>query len=127
VTLVLENEPPAVRARINPPRLTRVFHNFINNATDAMPKGGPIRIRFQLTDKELITEVQDCGKGIAPEIAGRLFQAFATYGKANGTGLGLSICRKIIQDHQGRIYAQNAPDGGAVFGFALPYEAAEPA
>lgn len=125
VTLVLENEPPNVRMRINPPRLTRVFHNFINNATDAMQSGGNIYLRFRLTDRELITEVQDSGKGIAPEIAGRLFQAFATYGKANGTGLGLSICKKIIQDHQGRIYAQNAPNGGAIFGFALPFDPAE--
>jgi two-component system sensor histidine kinase KdpD len=50
----------------------------------------------------------------------RLFQAFATHGKANGTGLGLSICKKIVQDHQGRIYARNVPGGGALFGFTLP-------
>jgi two-component system sensor histidine kinase KdpD len=34
--------------------------------------------------------------------------------------LGLSICKKIVQDHKGRIYARNVPNGGAVFGFTLP-------
>ena len=66
------------------------------------------------------TELQDTGKGIAPEIVDRLFQAFATHGKAHGTGLGLSICKKIVLDHHGRIYARNAEKGGAVFGFSLP-------
>ena len=41
-------------------------------------------------------------------------------GKAHGTGLGLSICKKIIEDHKGRIWARNEPGRGAVFAFALP-------
>jgi len=122
VTIQLENDPPDILTKINPPRLTRVFHNLIVNATDAMPNGGTITLRFQLKGSELITEIRDTGKGIAPEMKDRLFQAFATYGKANGTGLGLSICKKIILDHQGRIFAQNAATGGAVFGFAIPIE-----
>jgi signal transduction histidine kinase len=68
----------------------------------------------------MVTELQDSGKGIAPQILDRLFQAFATYGKSNGTGLGLSICKKIVQDHKGKIYARNVPNGGALFGFTLP-------
>ena len=60
------------------------------------------------------------GPGIAPEIADKLFEVFATFGKAHGTGLGLSICKKIIEDHKGRIWARNQPGSGAVFAFALP-------
>ena len=78
-------------------------------------------VAFAQAPEGLATEVEDTGKGIAPEIADRLFQAFATYGKANGTGLGLSICKKIVQDHKGKIYARNSTKGGgAVFGFTLP-------
>jgi signal transduction histidine kinase len=115
------NPPPSIMMRIDPQRLSRVFHNLIGNAADSMSSGGgKVKLRFIENDKELVTEMQDTGKGIAPEILDRLFQAFATFGKANGTGLGLSICKKIVQDHQGKIYARNAPEGGAIFGFALP-------
>ena len=69
---------------------------------------------------EVITEIEDTGPGIAPEMAGHLFEAFATFGKAHGTGLGLSICKRIIDDHHGRIWAQNQPGRGAIFCFALP-------
>jgi signal transduction histidine kinase len=88
-----------------------------------MPEGGEITLRFQNTGNEVITEVQDTGPGIAPEIADRLFQAFATFGKQHGTGLGLSICKKIVEDYDGRIFARNGPEGGAVFSFALPVRA----
>jgi len=68
----------------------------------------------------VVTELADTGPGIAPEIADRLFDAFVTHGKEYGTGLGLSICKKIIEDHGGRIWARNEPGGGAVFAFSLP-------
>src|SRR6266702_3559170 len=99
VAVELENEPPAVGLLINPKRLAHVFFNIVHNACDAMPDGGTIKHRFEQTGKEVVTEIEDTGRGIAPEIAPRLFEAFATYGKAQGTGLGLSICKKIVEDH----------------------------
>jgi signal transduction histidine kinase len=120
VTIEYVNPPPSIMLRIDPQRLSRVFHNLIGNAADALVTGGKVKLSFSKNDKEVITDLQDNGKGIAPEILDRLFQAFATYGKANGTGLGLSICKKIVQDHHGKIYARNAEGGGALFGFSLP-------
>jgi signal transduction histidine kinase len=120
VTLERENEPTSVRLAMNPRRLSRVFHNLIWNAVDAMPEGGRVRLRFHVTDAEVATEIADTGPGIAPEIADRLFEAFATFGKAKGTGLGLAICQRIVQEHHGRISARNQPGGGAVFAFSLP-------
>ena len=120
VTVELENPPPSVELSIHPKRLRRVFFNLVHNATDAMPEGGKIVLRFQATEKEVVTEVEDSGNGIAPEIADQLFHPFATHGKAHGTGLGLSICKRIIEDHQGWISARNQPGGGAVFSFGLP-------
>jgi two-component system sensor histidine kinase HydH len=120
VKVVLESEPPPVRLVFNPQRLTRVLVNLIGNAADAMRAGGEVRLRFHVTSKEVITELQDSGTGIAPEVMDRLFEAFATYGKDHGTGLGLCICKKIIEDHRGWITARNEPGAGAVFSFALP-------
>ncbi|MGO8931778.1 MAG: ATP-binding protein [Limisphaerales bacterium] len=120
VTLELENPPPSAEVLIHPKRLRRVFYNLVQNATDAMPEGGKIILRFQTTGAEVVTEIEDSGRGIAPEIASQLFEVFATHGKAHGTGLGLSICKRIIQDHQGWISARNRPGGGAVFSFGLP-------
>jgi signal transduction histidine kinase len=120
VTLELENPPPAVEVCVHPQRLRRVFYNLVHNATDAMPEGGKIIMRFHATEKEVVTELEDAGRGIPPEIAGQLFQAFVTHGKAHGTGLGLSICKRIIEDHQGWISARNKPGGGAVLSFGLP-------
>jgi signal transduction histidine kinase len=119
-TIEVTNEPPAVSLEINPKRLRRVFYNLIYNATEAMPQGGRIQLRFVERPGEVITEVEDSGPGIAPEIAGSLFEAFATFGKEHGTGLGLSICRKIVEDHGGWIAARNEPGSGAVFSFGLP-------
>jgi signal transduction histidine kinase len=116
----LQNEPPPLLVRFNPRRLSRVFHNLVHNAADMMPGGGVIYLRFKSDGKEIVTEVEDTGPGIAPEIADKLFEAFATFGKEQGTGLGLSICKKIVEDHQGRIWARNEPGRGAVFAFALP-------
>ena len=101
-------------------RLAHVFHNLIHNAVDAMPEGGTIFIRVHRSGNELITEIEDTGKGVAPEIFDRLFQPFATFGKDQGSGLGLSICNKIIEDHQGWIEPINEPGRGALFRFALP-------
>jgi signal transduction histidine kinase len=123
-TIELENEPPSLMLPLNPKRMRRVFHNLIHNSTDAMTGGGRILLRFQKNGNEVITEIEDTGPGIAPEIADQLFNAFATYGKAHGTGLGLSICKKIIEDHRGTISARNEPGRGAVFSFALPIQQA---
>ena len=126
VKLEYVNPVPATLVRINPQRLARVFHNLIGNAADAMSGGGVIKLRFSETPREITTELEDSGKGIAPQILSHLFQAFATFGKANGTGLGLSICKKIVEDHKGRISAHNVPNGGAAFTFTLPLAAADP-
>jgi signal transduction histidine kinase len=111
---------PLVKVPINPRRLSRVFYNLMFNAVDEMPEGGKIKLHFRTTPSELITEIEDTGEGIAPQILHKLFEAFETFGKSRGTGLGLSIAKKIVEEHGGRIYASNVPKGGALFGFALP-------
>jgi signal transduction histidine kinase len=123
VKLVVEEPPPSLKVRIQPQRLSRLFYNLLNNAVDELPDGGKIFLRFVTTPGELRIEIEDTGRGIAPEIAQSLFKPFATHGKAHGTGLGLTICRKIVEDHGGRIWAESGRRGrGATFCFTLPLE-----
>lgn len=116
----LQSSVPGVQVALDARRLNRVFFNLLNNATDFMPEGGRIFLRCRVEGNELVTEIEDTGPGIPPEMTDKLFQAFATHGKAHGTGLGLSICKKIVEDHSGRIWAKNEPGRGAIFCFALP-------
>lgn len=120
VGIEVELPLPEAMVPLDPRRLMRVFYNLLHNATDFMPDGGRIYIRCRLEGAEVITELEDTGSGIPAEMTGKLFQAFASHGKAHGTGLGLSICKKIVEDHGGRIWARNEPGRGAIFCFALP-------
>lgn len=120
VAIHFENEPPKVKMPIHPERLRRVFHNLLHNAAQVMPDGGIATLRFTLKMERVITEIEDTGPGIPPEIAPKLFEPFATFGKKSGTGLGLSICKRIIEDHRGRIWAESKPGRGALFLFSLP-------
>lgn len=122
-TLVLPAPAPAAQVRLQPARYSRLFYNLINNAVDEMADGGQIFLRFSVDGAELRVEVEDTGRGIAPEIAPQLFEPFTTHGKSHGTGLGLSICKKIAEDHGGRIWAASHPDKGATFCFTLPVQA----
>jgi len=120
VKLVVDKPPPELEVRADPQRLSRLFYNLLNNAVDEMPDGGKILLRFERDGPDLRIDVEDTGRGIAPENAQSLFKPFATHGKAHGTGLGLTICKKIVEDHGGRIWATSKPGRGATFSFTLP-------
>jgi signal transduction histidine kinase len=123
VTLMIDGDLPDVTVQIHPTRLSRVFHNLFGNAADAMHNSGKITVRVRANKNgEVITEVQDTGKGIPPEIGDQIFKPFVTFGKANGTGLGLTISKKTIEDLGGKMSVRNSPQGGAVFSFTLPIQ-----
>jgi two-component system, NtrC family, sensor histidine kinase HydH len=100
-------------------RIQRVLINLLVNALDVMPNGGTIRISAFLQHDSVLIEVRDTGPGIAPEIRDRLFQPFATAGKASGIGLGLAFSRQTVIDHGGDIWAESS-SRGACFAFSLP-------
>jgi len=67
----------------------------------------------------VLVSVTDCGVGISPEDADRLFNVFFTT-KSGGMGMGLSICRSIVDAHGGRLWATAHVPHGAMFQFVLP-------
>jgi signal transduction histidine kinase len=80
-----------------------------------------ISIRTRFVDAKVLVEVQDFGAGISSEVRESLFNRFVS-GSKDGLGMGLAICYRIIEAYGGRIWADNAESGGAVFSFSLPAE-----
>jgi len=102
--------------------LFQVFCNLAKNALDAMPEGGELNISTRpAADGAIVIEFRDTGTGLPAKNAEAIFEPFfTTKDKGRGTGLGLAICRDIVESCQGRITAENAPDGGSIFTVYLP-------
>jgi signal transduction histidine kinase len=99
--------------------IRRVLVNLLVNALEAMPNGGTIRIAAIAEGSSILIRIRDTGPGITPEIRGRLFQPFATAGKADGIGLGLAFSQQVVTDHGGKIWVESTKRG-ACFAFRLP-------
>ncbi len=113
---------------INVNRIEQVFFNIINNALDSMLNQELKVLRVE-TGKAASTKGQEClrivltdtGGGVLPEHLTKVFDPFfTTKGLGTGTGLGLFVSRGIIQEHGGRIWAENSERGGASFFIELP-------
>jgi len=104
-----------------PDQMRQVVLNLFLNAIEIMNPGGRLCVwtRNLPQQNEVLLTVKDTGPGINPEILPRIFEAFTTT-KPTGTGLGLAITHDIIQQHRGRIQAENDPQGGAIFKVWLP-------
>ena len=104
-------------------RIVQVLLNLLLNAGDAVPKtGGRVVIRAaRRGDRAVRLEVEDNGRGIAPEIQARLFEPFVTTKEVGkGTGLGLAVCRGLVEAAGGTIGVEKGSEGGARFVLDLP-------
>ncbi|MFI5236609.1 MAG: ATP-binding protein [Ignavibacteriales bacterium] len=103
-------------------QIQQVLLNLITNATQVMEKQKTencmIDILQTVENGNVIISVRDYGKGVDESIKDRIFKPFIT-SRVEGSGIGLSICKSIIEDHNGKIWAENLPDGGAKFSFSL--------
>lgn len=115
------NESP-VLVSIDANEMKQVFINVINNALQAMPRGGDLRIRVATAGHhEALIEFADTGVGILPENMKKIFEPFfSTKKNGDGTGLGLSISYRIVQNHGGRIEVESEVGTGTVFKVFLP-------
>ena len=108
-------------------QLQQVFLNIILNAEYAMQeanKGGILTITTERLKDTVRISFADNGTGISEKNMKHIFDPFfTTKDVGSGTGLGLSICHGIVAEHEGKLYAQNGPDGGAAFIVELPVKA----
>jgi two-component system sensor histidine kinase KdpD len=104
--------------------IQHVLVNLLDNAVKYSPEGSEIRVEGVDAGEWAVVRVVDQGPGIPPEERERVFQRFYRLerqnGRQEGMGLGLPICRNILEAHGGRLWIEDAPQGGAVFAFALP-------
>jgi len=106
-------------------QLQQVFLNLITNAEQAMEQRDGhhhrLTVRTRRTGDTMRIEVEDTGGGIPANLIERIFNPFfTTKPTGSGTGLGLSISLGIVREHEGRIWAENVPQGGARFVVELP-------
>jgi signal transduction histidine kinase len=99
--------------------LQEALVNIFNNAAEAMPAGGVLRIRTIAEPDFVIISVEDTGKGMSSADLKRVFEPFFTT-KLNGTGLGLSIVKAIVNEYKGHVKAESRPDKGTIFTFMFP-------
>jgi signal transduction histidine kinase/CheY-like chemotaxis protein len=106
---------------VDPARMKQVFLNIINNAVQAMPKGGLLTVRTGASVDEVTVAFADTGPGIAPEHRERIFEPFfTTKSEVNGTGLGLAVSLGIVRQHGGTIDLVSELGKGSTFTIRIP-------
>ena len=118
-------------AEVDASQISRVVHNLVLNAVQAMPDGGEVGVSaaneempednpFGLPSGPYVRiAVRDSGEGIPPEVQERIFDPYFTT-KANGSGLGLAVSYSIVRKHGGAITVDSEPGKGSTFTFYLP-------
>jgi PAS domain S-box-containing protein len=121
VTLELDLRPDLPNIRGDRIRLQQVLLNLITNAIDAMKQGPSRRLQVRSTASTTDTiavSISDSGTGFFKVGKDNVFKPFYTT-KEDGLGMGLAICLSIIEEHEGRIWGEDKPTGGATFSFSL--------
>jgi len=115
-------------AEFDPYRIGQVLENIFSNAIKFTPNEGAITVRIApciyLSEQALKISISDQGLGVPEDELEMIFDKYVQSSKkmnqVGGTGLGLSIAKKIIESHNGKIWAENNSTGGSTFHFIIP-------
>ncbi|HVE12526.1 MAG TPA: ATP-binding protein, partial [Elusimicrobiota bacterium] len=117
---------PLPRVMADRSQLVQLFQNLLGNALKFRGSRPPeVRVHADRKGKQWQFSIQDNGIGIAPQYLERIFVIFQRLHARDvypGTGIGLAICKKIVERHDGRIWAESTPGKGSTFRFTLPAE-----
>lgn len=106
-------------------RLAQVLNNLLANAAHHVPAGGVVQVSARIEERGVVVQIADNGPGVPEADLPRLFERFwrgdsSRSRDTGGSGLGLAIARRIIEAHEGRIWAAATPGGGLTVAFWLP-------
>src|SRR5947209_5355217 len=113
----------------DPDRLQQVFINLFNNALDAMPEGGELRVTTSFEagrpgEGRVVVDFSDTGTGMTEEVRAHIFDPlYTTKKRGRGTGLGLVVVRQVVGEHGGSIEVESEPGRGARFRLSFPVAA----
>ncbi len=110
-----------VQLTIDFPKMCRGFINLIKNAYDAMPNGGTLKIETIKTQDKIIFSIADTGEGMTPETLSKIWSPLFTT-KAKGMGFGLAICKRCVEAHGGKIWAESQHKKGTTITLELPLD-----
>jgi signal transduction histidine kinase len=117
VSLVLGHRPLTLVA--DRAQLIQVFTNLLHNALCFSPPQGQIFAQWQAFQREVVITLADQGPGLSPTDLQQMFRPYYS-NRPQGSGLGLTIARQMVQQHGGKLWAENLPQGGAQFSLVLP-------
>jgi signal transduction histidine kinase len=103
----------------SPGKIKVAIRNIIINAVEAIKNRGQVVLTLRETPAEIEVEIRDSGVGMPPEVQERLFEPYFST-KPGGTGLGLAICRKIMEEHEGKILVESQPGRGTKITLVFP-------
>lgn len=115
----VQEVPEALQVCADPDQLQTALRNLLRNAVDAMPDGGKLTVRTELTVSHLCILVEDTGQGIADEVRDRLFEPVVST-KPLSLGLGLLTARTLIENQGGSLRCERPAEGGTRFVVSLP-------
>jgi len=104
--------------------MAQVLINLLENALKYSPPEEMIEVAGRIRENGVEIEVADQGPGIPREYLGQVFNKFSRLKRTEevgGTGLGLAISKGIVEAHEGKIWAENRPEGGLKIIFTLPF------
>ncbi|RKD71265.1 HAMP domain-containing protein [Sinobaca qinghaiensis] len=124
-SFIIEDKLQSGKIFADEDKLVQVMTNLISNAVKFSPNGGNITISMQNSQDNVMVSVTDQGLGIPEKELPKLFSKFHRVEgekrqKIRGTGLGLAVCKKILEDHNGRIMVTSEEGKGSTFTFYLP-------
>jgi signal transduction histidine kinase len=119
VTLELEGHTTVGSLAFHPSTLRRAVLNVVQNAIEAMPHGGTLRLACVRSATAVQLHIRDSGVGIPAALVSRIFEPLYTT-KPGGTGLGLYIVREILVAHGGGVTVESVEGQGTTFVLTFP-------